>query len=774
MVRLARSQNLLALSPNRDQVARQPATEALPLVMEPESRFYGDPVVVLDFQSLYPSLVIAYNLCYSTCVGRPAHLAAALDAQAAAAAAAAERGAAAAAAAAAAAPPAGAAAAAPAPPPSSSAAASAHLRTSSSTKGGLRLGVSTYLPPTDAFLPGGPADLRTLVVAPNGVAFVPAGDGGCNGSGVGNGVGDGFDGVGGGDGGPASRGRHPGVPGVLPRMLHEILATRVMVKAALKRASKPTVATTAAGPGGGGGGGGSNRQQQKQQEQQQEQEQHLERQRARALQRRLNARQFGLKMIANVTYGYTSASFSGRMPCAELADAIVSTGRATLEAAVRLVEANGNWRAKVVYGDTDSLFVLLPGRSRADAFVVGAEIAAAVTAANPRPVRLRMDKVYHPCVLQTKKRYVGAMFERADQARFSFDAKGIETVRRDACPATSKMLEAALRVMFATGGDLSRVRRYCERQWAKILSGRVSVQDFVFWREVRGPGGYAGSGSALPPAAAVAADMARRDPRAEPRPGERVPYVVVCGPPGARLVELAVPPRALVESAWLALSAAGAGPPPLGYAIDGGGGHGHGGGGGGGGHGGGAHSSSAAWLSALGASAAGAAAGAGALRLNAGYYIARQIVPALERVLALAGADVRAWYAALPHASLSSSSSAAFGGGGGGGGPGFGLGFRGTGAAWGACCRRSGRPRCWPGWWRPGRGAGEAAAGEEAAGEAGAAAAVSRALRRSTPTTPRATASRATPSRAPTPPCATAAARRRRARPPRSRAGRPC
>ena len=38
---------------------------------------------------------------------------------------------------------------------------------------------------------------------------------------------------------------------------------------------------------------------------------------------RRRRRQFGLKLIANVTYGYTSAGFSGRMPCAELADAIV-------------------------------------------------------------------------------------------------------------------------------------------------------------------------------------------------------------------------------------------------------------------------------------------------------------------------------------------------------------------------------------------------------------------------------------------------------------------
>ena len=49
--------------------------------------------------------------------------------------------------------------------------------------------------------------------------------------------------------------------------------------------------------------------------------------RRRALLRSLNARQFGLKLIANVTYGYAAAGFSGRMPCAELADAIVQVCR---------------------------------------------------------------------------------------------------------------------------------------------------------------------------------------------------------------------------------------------------------------------------------------------------------------------------------------------------------------------------------------------------------------------------------------------------------------
>lgn len=36
-----------------------------------------------------------------------------------------------------------------------------------------------------------------------------------------------------------------------------------------------------------------------------------------------------------------------------------------------------------MYGDTDSLFVLLPGRSLTDAFSLGSTMAVAITALNP-------------------------------------------------------------------------------------------------------------------------------------------------------------------------------------------------------------------------------------------------------------------------------------------------------------------------------------------------------------------------------------------------------
>ena len=54
-------------------------------------------------------------------------------------------------------------------------------------------------------------------------------------------------------------------------------------------------------------------------------------------------------------------------------------------------------------------------------------------------VSMYFSQVYLPCILQTKKRYVGYMYESLDQKEPVFDAKGIETVRRDSCPAVSKV-----------------------------------------------------------------------------------------------------------------------------------------------------------------------------------------------------------------------------------------------------------------------------------------------------------------------------------------------
>jgi DNA polymerase zeta len=162
-------------------------------------------------------------------------------------------------------------------------------------------------------------------------------------------------------------------------------------------------------------------------------------------------------------------------------------------------------------------------------------------------------QVYQPCILASKKRYVGMAYGSPSQASPSFDAKGIETVRRDTCALVSKTLERALRLLFASH-DLSCVKAYLQRQWAKIQGGRVSVADAVFAKEVRlgtyaaEREGAAGAG-ALPAGAVVAQRAAARDPRDVARYGRRVPYVVCEGGPRARLSELVQSPHDFLDAA---------------------------------------------------------------------------------------------------------------------------------------------------------------------------------------------------------------------------------
>jgi DNA polymerase zeta len=110
-----------------------------------------------------------------------------------------------------------------------------------------------------------------------------------------------------------------------------------------------------------------------------------------------------------------------------------------------LINETEKWGARVVYGDTDSVFIYFPGKTKNEAFLLGNEIAETITNLNPQPVKLKFEKVYHPAVLLAKKRYVGFKYENQNDTEPVFEAKGIETVRRDGTAATQKILESCLK-----------------------------------------------------------------------------------------------------------------------------------------------------------------------------------------------------------------------------------------------------------------------------------------------------------------------------------------
>lgn len=65
-----------------------------------------------------------------------------------------------------------------------------------------------------------------------------------------------------------------------------------------------------------------------------------------------------------------------------------------------------------------------------------------------------------------------------------FLAKGIETVRRDGCEAVVKIMKKCLTIIFETK-NLSKMKDYLNKQWAKILHGHVNFKDFCIAKEVK-------------------------------------------------------------------------------------------------------------------------------------------------------------------------------------------------------------------------------------------------------------------------------------------------
>lgn len=415
LCRLAKRENYLLPSPSKAQVGQQNALEYIPLVMEPVSELYTDPVCVLDFRSLYPSIVIAYNLCYSTCLGRT------------------------------------------------------QLWRDKFNKLGffqdfeLQPGLLGALKEDDVF------------IAPNGIAYVQ----------------------------PHVR------RSLLSQMLEEILSNRFMLKDSLKLST------------------------------------------SRRDKRNINNQQLALKFIANVTYGYTSASYSGRMPCAELADSIVLIARETLTRCVSAIETITKWGTapKVVYGDTDSLFVRLRGVSRTQAFTIGHEIADMITQTSPFPMELQLEKVYDRSILMTKKRYVGRAFLSPSSSPW-LDAKGIETIRRDGTPIVQKIEQKALETLFETL-DLSSVKSLLHAEFTKIMTGKVALQDFCFAQKVK-LGSY--TDETRVPGAIVALNAMAQGLSA-PSYGERVPFVVTAAAPGTRIVDRCVAPHEVLSNPNLMIDA---------------------------------------------------------------------------------------------------------------------------------------------------------------------------------------------------------------------------
>lgn len=263
--------------------------------------------------------------------------------------------------------------------------------------------------------------------------------------------------------------------GVLPRVLESILAERKAVKAQKKRSTDEDERTI------------------------------------------LEARQLALKVSANSVYGFCGAAQKGMLPLVAIAESVTANGRELIDRTKRAVEEGGH---KVIYGDTDSVMVIFRGVTDMDAaFRLGEEWAERVTNLFPAAIILEMEKVTRPYLLMGKKRYLGTCYESPD-GKGKLDVKGFDVARRDTAPFSRTVLSAVIEQILL--GDAAGAEAALVEHLRRLADDEVPFEQFVMSKALRK---HYATPERLPHCVVVEKMRQRRHPH--PRPGERVPFVLV-------------------------------------------------------------------------------------------------------------------------------------------------------------------------------------------------------------------------------------------------------
>ena len=198
----------------------------------------------------------------------------------------------------------------------------------------------------------------------------------------------------------------------------------------------------------------------------------------------------------------------------------------------------------LIVKNTDSVMVEfdVQGRKGQEAidysWVQGQLAAEQCTKLFKAPNDLELEKVYMPYILYSKKRYAAKMYEKGRDGNVTFkkiDIKGLQVVRRDSCPYVRETLKKLLG-MILESDDPRPVIEEARKASKELVCGGVPMEKLLMSKQLS-------SAYKVPmPHVAVRDKMRLRAPGSEPQQGDRVPFVVIEGPRDAKLFEKAEDP----------------------------------------------------------------------------------------------------------------------------------------------------------------------------------------------------------------------------------------
>ena len=209
---------------------------------------------------------------------------------------------------------------------------------------------------------------------------------------------------------------------------------------------------------------------------------------------------------------------------------------------------------QVVGGDTDSVFCNFPNSTLQEAISLCHKAEEIITAMvfNRFPIEIEYEKTYCPMVYQKKKSYVGKKFEMDDQ-RWKIDYKGIAVKRRNYCPFVKdvfwSIIYPSINVEKLDTGEMISTNVNGADLAVFVLQKALSdIENVKFEKFIISASLKSSYKNDNLPHVQMVKRMKERDEGSEPRTGERFGYVVIDDPKrGVELTERTEDPSYALE-----------------------------------------------------------------------------------------------------------------------------------------------------------------------------------------------------------------------------------
>ena len=246
----------------------------------------------------------------------------------------------------------------------------------------------------------------------------------------------------------------------------------------------------------------------------------------------LDGLQLAYKVTANSLYGQMGAPTS-KVFLKDIAACTTATGRNMILKAKDFLEKNYN--ARIVYGDTDSVFAIFPNKDEKGNRLIGqpaikASINTAIAASAEfkktikKPHDLEYEKTFWPFILLSKKRYIGNLYEMDDK-KFKEKGMGIVLKRRDNAQIVKTIYGGIINIIL-NKQDVQHSITFLKEKLDALVKGDFPLEELVVTKALKSM--YK---DPLRIAHKVLADrIAERDPGNKPQSNDRIPYAYILKP----------------------------------------------------------------------------------------------------------------------------------------------------------------------------------------------------------------------------------------------------